>query len=127
LYPTHITVSSANLANSGPAALEILFHEASHQLVRDVREALSRQAQSQAIKLRREDLWHVVLFYTTGTLVERRLQGYSMYAVKNGLFDRAWPGALDILNQDWKPYIEGQVDMDSAVRRLVKDYSAPRL
>ncbi len=126
LYPTHITVSSANLANSGPAALEILFHEASHALVRGVREALSRQVESQSIKLRRQDLWHALLFFTAGTLVERRLQGYSMYAIKNGLFDRAWPGALDILNQDWKPFIDGQIDMDSAVQRLVKDYSIPQ-
>ncbi len=126
LEPTHITVSSPNPANSGPAALEILFHEASHALVRGVSDALFRQAQAQAVKLRRQDLWHALLFYTAGTLVERRVQGYSMYAVKNGLFDRAWPGALDILNQDWKPYIDGTVDMDSAVQRLVKDYSLPQ-
>jgi hypothetical protein len=123
LEPTHITVSSTNPGNSGPAALEILFHEASHALVRGVSDALFRQAQSQAIKLRRQDLWHALLFYTAGTLVERRLQGYSMYAIKNGLFDRAWPGALDILNQDWKPYLDGETDIDTAVRRLVKDYS----
>ena len=123
LDPTHITISSANPANSGPAALEVLFHEASHALISGVEEALSRQAQAQSVKLRRPDLWHEVLFFTAGTLVERRLPDYSMYAIKNGLFDRAWPGALDILKQDWKPYLDGETDMDSAVRRLVKDYS----
>jgi hypothetical protein len=99
---------------------------AARALVRGVEDALSRQAQAQSVKLRRPDLWHEVLFFTAGSLVERRLQGYSMYAVKNGLFDRAWPGALDILNQDWKPYLDGETDMDSAVQRLVKDYSMPQ-
>jgi hypothetical protein len=34
--------------------------------------------------------------------------------------------ALDVLKQDWKPYLNGETDMDSAVQRLVKDYSVPR-
>jgi hypothetical protein len=126
LGPTHITVSSVDPSNSGTAALEILFHEASHALVRRVREALSRQAESGARELRRPNLWHAVLFYTAGTLVERHVENYSMYAIKNGLFDRAWPGALEVLDQDWKPYLDGKTDMDSAVRRLATDYSTPK-
>src|SRR5579884_915274 len=39
LFPTHITVSSTNPGKAGQAALEILFHEASHALILNLREA----------------------------------------------------------------------------------------
>jgi hypothetical protein len=126
LGPTHITVSSADPANAGQAGLEILFHEASHALIRPIRDALSREAQAQKSTLRRPDTWHALLFYTTGEIVKRRLDGYVPYAIKGGLYERAWLGALAVFEQDWKPYLESKTDRDTAVRRVVADYSAPR-
>jgi hypothetical protein len=104
--------------------LEVLFHEASYALIFEVRDSLSREAQAQGRVLRREDLWHALLFYTTGEIVRRHLDGYTPYAIKLRLYDRAWPDALAVFDQDWRPYLEGKTDYETAVRRVVADYSS---
>jgi hypothetical protein len=119
LGPVHITASGVDPANSGAAALEILFHEASHALIGGVRESLAREAQAQGRVLRRDDLWHALLFYTTGEIVRRHLDGYT----PGKLYDRAWPGALSVFEQDWQPYLEGKSDYQTAVRQVVAGYS----
>jgi hypothetical protein len=123
LGPTHIIVSSVNSGNQGDAALEILFHEASHALIAKIREALSTEVKAENKLLRRRDLWHAVLFYTTGEMVRRQLDGYTPYAEKNGLYGRGSLDAHEILKADWKPYLDGEIDLTTAVRRLVAAYS----
>jgi hypothetical protein len=126
LRPTHITVSSVNPGNQGDAALEILFHEASHAMFTQIGNALSAEVKAQNRLFRRSDLWHAVLFYTAGEMVRRHLDGYIPYAVKNGLYDRAWQGVPEILELDWKPYLDGKVDLATAVRSLVDAYGISR-
>jgi hypothetical protein len=127
LKPTHITVSSVNPGNQGEAALEILFHEASHALiVAKVRDTLSKEVRAQNKLFRRRDLWHAVLFYTAGELIRRQLDGYTPYADKHGLYDRTWPDLPEILETDWKPYLDGKIDLTTAVRRLVAAYSVSK-
>ncbi len=126
LDPAHITVSSINPGNQGDAALEVLFHEASHAIVDKIRTALGEEASRQHKPLRRRDFWHALLFYTTGEIVEQHLNGHVPYAVKNGLYSRAWPGAPEVLDADWKPYLDGKIDLAAAVHRLVLDYSVPQ-
>lgn len=126
LRPTHITVSSVNSRNQGEAALEILFHEASHAMFAKIRNALSAEVKAQNKLFRRSDLWHAVLFYTAGEMVRRHLDGYIPYAVENGLYDRAWQGVPEILELDWKPYLDGKVDLATAVRRLADAYGISR-
>jgi hypothetical protein len=123
LGPTHITVSSINPGNQGNAALEILCHEASHELVAKVRDTLSKEVRAQNKLLRRRDLWHAVLFYTAGEVVRRQLDGYTPYANEHGLYERTWPDLPEILEADWKPYLDGKIDLSTAVRRLVAAYS----
>src|SRR5581483_6822339 len=126
LDPTHITVSSAAPANAGQAALEILFHEASHALVKGVTDALFREVQEQGKFLPRQDAWHALLFYTTGTIVARHLDGYTPYWIANGLSDPGWKGLLPIFERDWQPYLDRKTDRATAVRRLVEDYGTAR-
>ena len=122
LGPAHITVSSVNPGNQADAALEILFHEASHALVARLRNTLASEARARNKLFPRRDFWHAVLFYTTGEVVRRHLDGYTPYAMKNGLYERAWQGVPEILDADWKPYLDGRIDMITGVRRLVAAY-----
>lgn len=126
LDPTHITVSSAAPANAEQAALEILFHEASHALVKGVTDALFQEVQGQGKLLPRQDAWHALLFYTTGTIVARHLDDYTPYWIANGLSDQGWKGLLPILQRDWQPYLDGKTDRATALRRLVEDYATAR-
>ena len=56
-----------------------------------LKKAVTERASGEALHFRR-DLWHEVLFYTSGELVAKRIPGYVPYAEKNGLWARAWPG-----------------------------------
>lgn len=122
LRPTHITVSSVNAGNQGDAALEVLFHEASHAMIAKISTALADELMAQHALFRTRAFWHAVLFYTTGEMVRRQLDGYTPYAFKNKLYDRAWAGAPEVLDHDWKPYLDGKIDLAAAVHRLVIDY-----
>jgi len=126
LGPMHITISSVDPGNQGDAALEILFHEASHALVGKTRAALADALVSQNRLFRTRNFWHALLFYTAGEFARRHLEDYTPYAVKNGLYDRAWPGAQEVLQKDWQPYLDGKIDRQTAIGRLVSDYGVAR-
>jgi hypothetical protein len=125
--PTRPTISSTDPANQGEAALEVVFHEASHGMIDKVREAIAAaeaevNAHDSNATLHSGTLWHAVLFYTTGQLVAERVRGYLPYADKNGLWTRAWPTPNRLLiEQDWKPHMDGAVPLPAAVAKLVAD------
>jgi hypothetical protein len=122
---TLITVSSADPANQDAAALEILFHEASHALVGSVRQALAAQCKMQHRSLHPPDLWHAILFYTTGELVKELIPGYTPYADANGLWARAWPKYQPVIRRDWQPYLDGRVSFWTAIQHMVSDVGEP--
>jgi hypothetical protein len=125
LAPLHITVSSRDPRNQGMAALELLFHEASHGMADAVRGSLDREFRALDKPIPR-DLWHALLFYTTGEVVRRMLASsghtaYQPYAQRNGLFVRDWQGYEQALERDWRPYLENRVDFSTSIRRLAND------
>ena len=125
LEPLHITVSSRDPRNQGLAAFELLFHEASHGLADPVRDALDREFQARSKPIPR-DLWHALLFYTTGEVVRRMLAGtghdsYKPYAEQNHLYERDWQTYQKALERDWQPYLEQQSDFSTAIKRLASD------
>jgi hypothetical protein len=70
----------------------------------------------------RRDLWHEVLFFTSGQLVADCIPEYVPFADKNGLWTRAWPGPDRVLiEQDWKPHMNGNVGLQPALAKLVND------
>lgn len=124
--PTRITISSIDQANQGNAALEVLFHEASHGLSDKLERAITAECKQQNVSLPRRDLWHAILFYTTGEIVRRALPSYTPYAAANGLWTRAWPMYLNPLNRDWRPYLDGRASFSSAITAIVKDVGTPK-
>lgn len=129
LDPVHTTISSSMEANQGPAALEILFHEASHALAGEVREAIARESRARNRPIPR-DLWHAVLFYTTGEIVRRVLSStefaaghgpkdYTPYAYRYGLYARGWQNYQRVLERHWQPYLDGHLEFDRAIARMV--------
>lgn len=125
--PTRPTISSTDPANQGAAALEIVFHETSHGMMDTVMDAIraaetNLNAHHTNGAFHTSTLWHAVLFYTAGELVSERIPGYVPYADKNGLWTRAWPGPdRSLIEQDWKPHIDGAAPLPSAITKLVED------
>jgi len=70
-------------------------------------------------------IWHAVLFYTTAELVAEQIPGYTPYADQNGLWARAWPAPdRSIIEQDWKPHMDGSVTLEQSLTKLVADLAA---
>jgi hypothetical protein len=125
LEPLRVTVSSADARNQGAEALEVLFHEASHGIADSVQDAIFRECRQREKPIPR-DLWHALLFYTTGELIRPlaldgsgSASGYVPYAVREGLYKRGWENYLRLLTEYWQPYLDGRVPFDDAIAHMV--------
>ena len=134
--PVHVTISSHDLRNQGIYGFEVLFHESSHALASAVNEAIAAEFRNRDKPIPR-DLWHALLFYTTGELVRRdlaygtmtlsALQGtdpsnYQPYAARFGLYTGGWDRFRAMLDLYWRPYLEGRVSFDTAIARMAAAY-----
>jgi hypothetical protein len=126
VMPVHITISSADRGYQGMAALEMLFHEASHTLDEKIRQALTRELDVSSKLFRRRGFEHAILFYTAGEMTRRYVANYEPYGIKNGTLERGWPGSLAVLEKDWKPYLEGRTNLAAALHAIVADYGVPK-
>jgi hypothetical protein len=119
--PPHIAISSRDRSYAGDASLEMIFHEASHVLIEPVQARIAA-AVTRSGRAVPGDLWHALLFYTTGELVQRRLgPAYVPYATRNGLWRGRWQGLDAALRRAWHPYLEGKVDLERAIADLVEE------
>lgn len=127
-----ITLSSADPRNQGLSGFEMLFHESSHllsdkmqQTVDDDIKALSAGDAANAARVPKE-LWHAVVFYTAGALIAERFPGYVPYADRNHLWERGnWSGSVrGLIEQDWMPYVRGDIALRPALAKLVGDSMA---
>ena len=130
--PLRVTVSAADARNQGSEALEILFHEASHGIADTVQDAIFRECRQRDKPIPR-DLWHALLFYTTGEVIRpvassgpdaattptSSSSGYVPYAVREGLYKRGWENYLRVLTQYWQPYLDGRVEFSDAIAHMV--------
>lgn len=127
--PLRVTMASLDARNQGPAAFEMLFHEASHGLAQPVQAAIVRECRVRGKPIPR-DLWHAIVFYTTGEAVKNVLsqagedaggaaKSYTPYAVREGLYTRGWSNYLRVIEQFWQPYLEGKADFGDAIARMV--------
>jgi len=128
LRPVHSVISGSEPAQQGLAAFEIVFHEASHALIGPndgeitVRLRDAFQARGQPMP---RDLWHALLFYSTGEVVrdlveKEHLGPYTPFAFAGGLYDRdpKWKAFAEAMAVHFKPYLDGKTDLDAAVREL---------
>lgn len=128
----HLVVSSS--IGEGDA-LEIVFHEASHTLMRHddpIPRALAGTADELGLELPR-DLWHVTLFYTTGEAVRRALEEageppYTPYLYSYERFGTgAWGRHRDALETAWPAYLDGERTLGEAASDLLRATAdAPR-
>jgi len=128
LDPLRVTVASVDPRNQGPEGFEVLFHEASHGISDLVQDAIYRECRQREKPIPR-DLWHALLFYTTGEVMRpldldgsgpgKAPSGYVPYAVREGLYKRGWENYLRVLTQYWQPYLDGRVSFDDAIAHMV--------
>ncbi len=132
--PLRVTISSLDSRNQGTEALEVLFHEGSHGIAEPVQAAIIRECRQRDKAIPR-DLWHALVFYTTGEVLRPVLSssgatggdregsvpggGYTPYALREGLYQRGWSDYLKLLQRFWQPYLDGTASFDDAIARMV--------
>lgn len=121
--PDHLTISGPAPQNQCPMCLEILVHEASHAIIRPLRDKVDRELARQNKSSR--DLWHGILFYSTGHLVQRRIPGHVPFAIKYGLYSRNWKAFGPVLEKAWTPYLERRTSLDVALQDVVSELPSP--
>lgn len=123
--PPHITFSSSDPANQNLGRFELLFHEASHTFADTMTNALSAECRAQHKNC--GDLWHTVLFYTSGVELRRLLPaaeqaGFTPYADANGVYSRGnWPTYHRVLEKDWQLYLDGKTNFQTGIHAMVAD------
>ena len=146
LDPLRVTIASADPRNQGAAALEVVFHEASHGIAIPVDQAINRECRQREKPIPR-DLWHALIFYTTGEVIKPLMDAdgddssnsgssssngthdasssstqdseYTPYAKREGLYQRGWENYLSLLTRYWQPYLEGRTTFDDAIAHIV--------
>jgi hypothetical protein len=125
--PLRVTISSTDPRNQGNAALEVLFHEGTHGISQPVQDAIVRECRQRKKPIPR-DLWHALLFYTTGEVIKPVLNqqdsaadegDYIPFAVREDLYRRGWSNYLSLLTRFWQPYLDGKATFDDAIARMV--------
>ena len=128
--PGHVRASSTRAEYQTPAAaLEVVFHEASHLLMGDNSPlfAALTAAERAATQPAPRDLWHVVLFYMTGETVRRQLEAAGEPKYTPLLY------ALDIFGDVrepiavvWPSYLDGKSSLPEAATRLFEALDSAR-
>jgi len=118
----HMMLASAALETRGFSGLELLLHEASHIVFGPRHGAVSRVLSDAAASLDLpvpRDLWHAISFFTSGMVVEEAAAAagarYTAYRVRRDVY----PQFDAVLEEHWKPYLDGEIDLDEAARRTI--------
>jgi len=128
--PQHMVLSSVDIDNLAPGSLEIVFHEGSHGVFGGgwgkTYEALDTAFSARGLDPGR-DIWHSVIFFTTGQVVQQKLltagyPEYEPYMVRVGVYEELYP----LLQETWQPYLDGQIDLATAAERYAEAVDAIR-
>lgn len=128
--PLHMALSSVDPDNLGAGSFEILYHEGSHGVFGPgwghTYEVLATAFESRGLEARR-DIWHAVLFFTTGQISMEILHAngypdYSAYMVRGGVYDEYYP----LLLEAWQPYLDGEIDLSAAAEAFAASVEAAR-
>jgi len=124
----HTIISSVDPSYQDFAALEMLFHEASHGMVSEksghIADQIARECKSDGIPVP-QDLVHVMIFFTAGEFARRDLASvgvahYQPYAIKNSLYPRSgWTRYASALDLFWIPHLDGKAPLDVSIVEVI--------
>jgi hypothetical protein len=128
-FAAHATIAPGGPGAEAEMGFESIFHEASHAVDAAIMKAIDAECAAQHVRAPR-NLWHAVIFYTTGELVRRELgktgdPHYQPYAYRFDVYAKGMLKERAALEQDWQPFLDGKVTYEEALRNLVRDTTSP--
>jgi hypothetical protein len=120
----HSFIASPVSGTQGFGALESLMHEPSHAIVSGRSGAIG----ADLVRLQRElnvkvyaNLWHAILFYTSGELTRRALaaRGVTYRPFIEDMYGGPFKGMRESLETHWKAYMDGKKTREEALRQIV--------
>lgn len=125
--PPHVVISNDHPNYTSHSALEMLFHEVSHQIVDELTGTVGAAIAGHSKRLGIEppnQLWHAILFYTSGELTRRALaaDGIAYEPVPyRTVFTRGMGAYVKSMDRWWKPVLDGTASRDEAIARIVEE------
>jgi hypothetical protein len=115
------TMSSRDSGYQGLRALEMLLHESAHAVVAPTTGTLGAAittAQKQQGLDAPRDLWHAILFTTSGELTRRLLaeRGATQYVPMS---ENVFTKYREPIQKHWLPYLNGQGTLEDAVAKVL--------
>ena len=113
-----LVLSSLSADLQGNHGLETIFHEGMHQWDSQIFNALREQARRLG-KLVPRGLSHGLIFFTAGEAVRHVVPTHERYADKFGVWERGMTREREVLEEIWKPYLDGRGTRDEAFAELI--------
>jgi hypothetical protein len=120
----HVILSSSHSANKGDLGVEVVFHETSHFLVDKLNLRIAELTKGKNIK-GAFNLWHNVLFYTTGYLLVKQFtnEGKTFTPYHRVMkFEDKFPDfktTVELCRRYWDAHLEGRQSMDQAITQML--------
>lgn len=128
----HAVISSTVPGTQGFGALESLLHEPSHAIVAPeslaIGSDLARASKDLGVRPM-ANLWHGILFYTSGELTRRALakRGVSNYRpFILDMYGGPFRGFQKPLETHWQAYLDGKVSREAAIRQVLIETAPPK-
>ena len=124
--PTRVMMATNAIGSQGLYGLELILHESAHGMMAPIDSALAA-ASAGAKEQLAPWLSHLILFYTVGQLVHERVPDHVPYAEQFGIWRQsdAAKHVRSILEQQWQPYLEGRIDLATAIKAVVSATASP--
>jgi hypothetical protein len=125
--PRHIVMLSSDPTYGGNAALEMLFHEGSHNWGLVLGSGIFQASKQQSVTVPPQ-LWHSVLFYTAGELTTRELRAHGVtdyveYSTRANLYTpTCGAGCREKIIEHWGPVLDGKRPLSDAFTALVASF-----
>ena len=113
-----LVISSLDTGTQGEYGLETVFHEGMHQWDPQVHDALVEQAK-RLNKRAPPGISHALIFFTAGEAVRREFPNHIPYAEKFGVWQRGLSSLKPIVEEVWKPYLDGKGTRDEAFAAII--------
>ncbi|WP_281212648.1 hypothetical protein [Shewanella insulae] len=110
----------------GLASLEMIFHEVAHTSATNILfDKIKTTFKQQGVE-KSTSIWHPIMFYTVGTIVEQTLAQdqiqYVQYGTKQGIFTRGYFSSFTLyIEKYWTSHMDSKAPMDATINKIAQE------